>query len=367
MITDEKDGLDPAVKKFAESICRSESHPMLIVDKMLCCVYSTRTKLVPVGTLLSIFLKDPIETPLKKEKDTVLILDDVSYCARFIPIDKGYSLCHLLDFSAIMTMAAFTDMYSVVEQRFSLLEECSGNIRNYVGKLSEGLPLKTKLKNMQMLDLQAETNRLDFLLNGMSDYVYTALSANENNEIIDTHALVDWLVRSANTALAECGKCLDFITDVDAYYIYTNQRYAIIAILNAIQNALIYSPSADVPVVSLTKTVKNGISYVVIQIVNDLENFKGGENDSDLVSRRGGLGIPVIKKFAQRAGGEFYFKTSGSKARVGIMIPEYIPEEKDTFELESSGFSVYDYGGKNIVNIMMQDVISSVSKKKKRR
>lgn len=367
MITNEKDALDPAVMKLAKSICRSESFPMLIVDDQLFCVYSSCSKLVPVGTMISLFIKEPIEIPLKKERDVILIREDVSYCARFIPIDKKYSFCQLLSVSDIMTMAAYTDMYSAIEGRFFLLDECSGNIKKYAEKMFDGLPPKTKLKNMQMLDLNAEISKLNFLLNSMSDYAYMALSSNSVDEIIDTHAMVEWLINKSNAVLSECGKCLEFITEIGAYFIYSNQRYAIIAILNAMQNALLYSPISDVPIVSLTKSERDNKKYIVVQIVNSIESFTKADekSDPDFICRRCGLGIPLIKKFVQRAGGEFYFEKSGSKARVGIMIPEYIPEDKDTFEMEGGKFSMYDFGGRNIVEDMMQDVISSIAKKKK--
>ncbi|MDE7231430.1 MAG: hypothetical protein K2N56_13210, partial [Oscillospiraceae bacterium] len=253
MIADEKNVLNPTVGKLAEKLCRSSMFPTLIVDDLLCCVYSSHPKIVPVGTLLSLFLKEPPVSPLKKERDVILFLNNVSYCARFIPIDKTYSFCQLLDFSSIMTLAACTDMYSIIEQRFSLLRDCLDNIRNFVKKLEEELPSKSRVRYMQMVDISAETDKFDRLLTGMSDYIYMSLSPNESDQIIDTHGMVDWIVKRSNSVLEQSGKCLEFITDVDAFYICANQRYAIISILNAVQNALLYSPVMDTPVVSLTK------------------------------------------------------------------------------------------------------------------
>lgn len=355
---------------LAKKLCRSSVFPTLIVDDLMRCVYSSHPKKVPVGTLLSLFLKEPPGSPLKKEKDMLLFLNNVSYCARFIPIDKNYSFCHLLDCSAIISLAAYTDMYSLIEERLSLLWECSDKIRNIVKTLDEVFPPKTRLRHTQMMAINAEAGKLDLLLESLSNYTYMAFSQNGNNidEVIDTHALIELLVRSSNEVLAESGKCLDFITDVDAFFICTNQRYAIIAILNAIQNALLYSPVDDIPVVSLTKAVKNNKSYVVVQIVNSIDNYVETDSDPDFACRRCGLGIPVIKKFVQRAGGEFYFKTVGSKASVGIMIPEHISKnDENIIRFEGDGIALYDHGGRDIVETMMQDVISSVSRKKKRR
>ena len=366
MITDEKNALDPTVNKFAKKLCRSSTFPMLIVDDLLRCVYSSQPKKVPVGTLLSLFIKEPLGFPLKKERDVLLFLNDIPYCARFIPIDNNYSFCHLLDCSAIIKLASCTNMYAMVEQRFSLLWECSDKIRDIIKKLEEALPPKTRLTHTQMMEINAEAGKLDLLLESLSNYAYMAFSQNGSDEIIDTHALIELLVRSTNKILAESGKYLDFITDVDAFFIFTNQRYAVIAILNAIQNALLYSPVEDTPVVSLTKTVKNDKSYVVVQVVNNIDSYTDINDDPDFACRRCGLGIPVIKKFVQRAGGEFYFKASGSIAKVGIMIPEYSPKEKDILVFDADGISFYDHGGRNIVETMMQDVISSVSRKKKR-
>lgn len=356
--------MDPAIKKLAEKICRSETTPMLIVDDMLCCVYSSCPKVVRVGTLLSIFIKEPIEIPLKKERDTIMVMNNVSYCVRFIPIDKKYSFCNLLSFSDILTMAAFTDMYNSVEQVFSLMRECSHSIRSTAKMLEDSIKPTNKIKHLQLAGINGEALKLEYMLNSVSDYVYTSLSSNEIDEIIDTHALVEWLVQNANSVLEESGRAFDFITDVDGFFIRTNHRYAIISILHALQNAMIHSPIDDVPIVSLTKSVNDGKNYVVVQIVNKIESFTDTE-EPDFVCRRCGLGIPVIKKFVQRADGDFFFKKSGSKAKVGIMIPE-VEIDKNSIVMESGGFSLYDFGGRNIVLEMMQDAISTFSRKKKR-
>lgn len=366
MTIEETQALDPQLKKFAEKYCRSVSHPMMIVDNLLFVVYSSHPKLVPVGTLISMFVKDPVETPLKREKDAILIFKDVTYCARFTPIDNNHSFCELIDYSSILTMAAYTDLYSVMSQRFGLLEECTANIRKYVRSLSEGLAPKVRFKNMHIMDLQAESLKMDSLLNDICEYSYTAFSTKGFDEVIDSYALIELLIKQSNSYLEESGKYMEFVSELDGYFIYTNQRFAITAILHAVQNALLYSPKDNVPVISLTRSVKDGKRYVVVQVVNDLDEYtvKTLDGEPDFVHRRCGLGIPLIKKFTQRAGGEFYFKTSGKKASVGIMIPEYVLNETETFTMERSGFSIYDYGGKNIIKLMMEDVVSSLSKKK---
>ena len=366
MITEEKEALSPELRKFAEKYCRSALHPMMIVDNLLSVVYSSHPKLVPVDTLLSMFVKDFVETPLKREKDVILIFKEVTYCARFTPIDKNYSFCELLDYSSILTLASFTDLYSVMSQRFWLLEECTANIEKYVQMLSDNLSGKARIKNMHILDLQAESKKLDFLLTGIIDYTFMSFSVKNFDEVIDTYALIDFIIKESNSYLEGTGKYIEFVSELDGYFIYTDQRYAIISVLNALQNALLYSPRDDVPVVSLTRSVKDDKKYVVVQVVNDLDEYtmKTSDEEPDFVHRRCGLGIPLIKKFVQRAGGEFYFKNDGKKAYVGIMIPEFILRETETFTMECSGFSLYDYGGKNIIKLMMEDVVSSLSKKR---
>ena len=357
--------MEPSIIELAESLCRKIPFPTMIVDEQLVCVYTTYPKFIPIGTGLALLVKEPVEIPLKKEKDVILIFGDITYCARFIPIDKKYSFCQLLSVSEILTLASYTDMYYVIEERFAVLEECYRNIEESVRKLSSLLPQKNKMKYSQIIDIVAEITKMRSLLHSMSDYAYTALSSSVKDRVIDTHEMVRWLVNNSNKVLEKCGKCIEFITDVDAYYIYTNQRYAIIAILNAMQNALLYSSTDNVPIVSLTKTTKNDKNYVVLQIVNDIDDYieTNDHNELDFACRRCGLGIPVIKKFAQRAGGEFYFEKNNSTARIGIMIPEYIPQDPRP---ESPG-AVYDFIERNIIEEMMMDVVSYIAKKKKRR
>lgn len=359
-------GMDPAVEKFAKMYCRKVSHPMMIVDNVLCCVYSSHPKLLPVGTLISVFVNEPVATPLVKEKDVLFIWKNVSYCARFTPIDKNYCFCELFDYSDIMSMAAFTDLYEKVTDRLCLFSECSDNIKRDYRKVLETEGSNIRLKNKSIDDAIIESDKLNSLLRCFEDYTYLALSNNQG-DVLDLSAMIEWIVKEVNNVLVPYDRDIKYLVEPDSYFIYSDQRYAIIAFLNAVQNSLLYSPKDDEPVLSLTKSVKDETNYIVVQVINNIDAYvkKNSEEDFDFANRRCGLGLPAIKMFAKKANGEFSFTTSGSKAILRIMIPEYIPDEENGFIMESGGFSVYQYGEKSIVELMMDDVIAYVSGKRK--
>lgn len=364
--TDKKDALDPAIKKFAENLCRKEKFPMLIVDDMLCCVFSPRPKLVPVGTLLSCFVSEPVVIPLKKEKDVLITLNEVSYCARFIPINKKYSFCQLLSVSEILTLASFTNLYPVVDARIFMLKKSADDVRRYIDELSEILPPKIKSKCMRILDADAEISKLEYMLNRLSDYVYMAFSPNkddnnDNDNVIDAHDMLNVLIEYSNNILAAYDRHLEFLSDNGVFNIRIGQRYAVTALIHAMQNALIYSPKNNDLIVSLTRTVRDDEKYIVVQIVNSLDSFT--ENpDLDLVYPRCGLGIPLIKKFVERADGEFYFEKNDVKARMGILIPEFIPKDTEKLIFKCDSFTLKDTEKENIMEML--GVVSSLSKNK---
>lgn len=360
-------GMDPAVEKFAKMYCRKVSHPMAIVNDQLRCVYTSHPKLLPVGTLISLFLKDPVDTPLVKERDVLFLRNDVSYCARFTPIDKKYCFCELLDYSDILAMASSTDLYPKVEERLCLFEECTSNMRDYLQKLSEEPAANSRQKKVYMNDIKIESQRLDSFLRCVSDYTFLSLSNKESREILDLFAMMDWLVNKTNDELIPYEKDIKFLAERDSYFIFAEKRYAVIAMLNAVQNALLYSPIEDEPVLSLTKITENEQSYIVIQIINGIDSYtvKDSDEGADFAHRRCGLGIPAIRMFTQKAGGKFTFETSGSKAVLRILIPEYIPEDDDDLTMEAGGFGLYSIDEKDVVELMMEDVISSIVKRMK--
>lgn len=366
MITKDKDALSPEIMEFAEKMCRRSAFPMVIVDDQLKCVFSSCSKLIPVNSLLSLMINVPVVLPLKKEEDHILMLGGESYCARFIPINKKYCFCEILGIYDILTLASHTNLYPSLEQRFALFEESYNNLNNIISNMIDGLPIKEKLKNMQSIDAFAELSKQRSYISGMSNFAYMAFSQSGKDELIDARELLKWLIDNSNNALADSEKSLEFLTNTEeCYYILTNHRYAIIAILNAVHNALLYSPAKDIPIVSLTKAQINSERYITVQVVNSVDRCTKGINGNvDIVSQRCRLGIPIIKKFVDRAGGEFNFKQNNTTNVIQVSIPECIPDSA-AFTFKSSSPDFYDIGVRDIINEMMKEIVSLFPKKKK--
>lgn len=360
-------GMNPAVEKYAKMYCRKTCNITAIVDDILQVVYTSHPKLLPVGTLISAYINEPVSPPLSGEKKVLFLWKEVSYCARFTPIEKMYSLCELFDHSGITAMASFTDFYSMVQDQLCLLEESSLNLKKFAAKMEEKTTPRTKQNNIYIENIKIETDRLNSLLRCISDCVFVMLSDKESRNVLDLFAMIDWIVKEVNEKLAFCEKDIKFLCDTSSYFIYTDQRYAVIAMLNALQNALLYSPINDEPVLSLTKAVEDEQRYLVVQVINQIDAYtvKEPEEEADFAHRRCGLGIPAIRAFAQRAEGKFTFTTSGSKAVLRLLIPEYVPDLDSEFTMESSGFSIYSTGEKNVVELMLEDVIASITKRMK--
>lgn len=365
MITEEKDDLSPEIRKFAEKMCRRSAFPAVIVDDQLKCVFSSSQKLIPVNTLLSMMINVPVEMPLKKETDRILRLEKESYCARFIPISKNYCFCEILGIYDVLTLASYTNLYPALEQRFSLFEVSYDNLNNIISNMIDGLPIKEKLKNLQSIDAFAELSKQKSYISGMSNFAFMAFSQSGKDEPIDALDLLKWLVDNSNNALAESEKSLDFVADAGEYYILTNHRYVIIAMLNAIHNALLYSPEKAFPVVSLSKSRVDSERSIMVQVINSVSNnISDGTGKVDFVSQRCRLGIPIIKKFVQRAGGNFCFIQNNTTNVLQVSIPEYIPKDPGLV-FKSSSPDFYDLGIHDIINEMMMEIVSIFPKKKK--
>ena len=106
-----------------------------------------------------------------------------------------------------------------------------------------------------------------------------------------------------------------------------NARHAVEALLNAIQNALLYSPRDCEPTVTMSSAEKDSVRYMRLSISNESSVSFGRESSErlgfDFGHRHMSYGIPIIREFVGAAGGSLNISEAGGRYCLTLDIPLY--------------------------------------------
>lgn len=286
----------------------------------------------------------------------MVIINGSCYCARIARFTDNLNTCELFDVKTMFSMSRNTDTY---QKLLPLLCSVEHNIsdmwKTYLSTESLGSENASVAEGFRKPLIYTSS-----VIKSISEYINLGFSST-NHEVIDAYLLAKGITDRCNSILTKCGRCVNFLTEIDGFFILANHRHAINALVNSIQNAILYSPYDCVPTITLSKTSEDGKNFIVFQIINDSIYFVnkdiGDRLDLNFDFQRLGLGIPIIKRFAEDAGGSFYHREENGKVAVGVKIPEYQAPAGSPLVLEGSGYVYYSTGIPDIVEIKMLEVV----------
>lgn len=158
-------------------------------------------------------------------------------------------------------------------------------------------------------------------------FSYFTSSEGEPASVVDAVYLVGSLVERCNLFLAKCGRELRFLCDSESLEIAVNARHAVEALLNAIQNALLYSPRECEPTVVMSQVDRDSMRFMRLSISNESSVSFGRETSSrlglDFGHKKMSYGIPIIREFTVSAGGSLNISESGGRYCLTLDIPLY--------------------------------------------
>lgn len=334
------------------------SNPVLLIDRDAKCVYCNRKNFCRTGTSLLKCFHQPFVIHDNRVDEVLLIFKGKSYCARISPFIENLFVCELFTTDNIMKMAERTDIYArIVPMLFSV----DNNVTIVRDKLES---IQTMLRRDNQPDyyeslaaLEKPLVKIEMAIKNISEYTNMCLLVSDN-DVIEVRGLIADLQNRVNDALSSRGRCIYVFDTLDMLCISANKRHLIIALLNAVHNAVYFSPMDSVPVVTLydERQEESGERMVVIQVENDtiVSVDENGKYRYELNDVHTGLGIPIIKRFAKDIGGEVIIENSNGKFRLSIKIPEYRAKISSEYQLNSSEAVQYTYEEMQIVNIFMR-------------
>lgn len=341
--------------------------PVAIVDKNLKCVYSNRPKLLPEDLSVKGFFCGDTTGLLSVPGSKMALINGCSYNARVTPIDDDLYICEFFDLSSVIELAKNTDIYGrifpivdAVEYNTSALwrgvHTLESKFREDGNSGAEALEIAVDFRKRLIAlsscskNILEYMNMLNFTPNGDSPMNLVSFTAD--------------VVKRCNTELSAVGRCVDFVCEEQELYINAQSRHVLSALVNAIQNALMYSTRDCVPCLTLSRRDNSESGEAVITLVNDrllyIEHDGGEGTRVNFSGQRLGYGIPIIKRFSELSGGTFELREANGKFIALIELP--LVDEKTlknmTPQLSSSGYVYYKTNIPDIVELKMLEVIN---------
>lgn len=331
-----------------------------VLDSDFKVLKSSDERLFAKGECMADHFNGNVYVPLKGLTTVRIYKHDKIYCGRLYPAEEliVFELFGSLDIMRLSEVADmpswFLPMYSIAETNAAVIWESLEKLRGEFIKSND--PAKLSL----IADMEYRLAGISSVSRNVYDYC-DMVCGEQKTARIDAGALCRYLVDRCNAALSKCGRRVELLTEPEALHIMADSHRAAAALVNAVQNALLYSPRESVPIMTVYPTELDGRRYVEISVVNDnimftREDFSSGV-DVNFNYQRAGYGIPIIKRFAERSRGKLTISDENGKKRVKLTLPCVSEDFGSEVRLENSMFTNYKTGIPDMLEMKMREVV----------
>ncbi|MBQ8171909.1 MAG: sensor histidine kinase [Oscillospiraceae bacterium] len=289
------------------------------------------------GDTLTDMLHEPPQLPLECRYDGTVTINGVFYCVRIFPLQaSSHCLCEILSSTDISEMSTRTDSAANILPSLNAVKFSVSNMRHDINVLkmhgSSDINISGSIES-----LDNNLMRIELLTSNFTE-LYSMKYIPARKVLFDVSELCRKLTLRCNTVLSQCDRCISYIEGFEKLYVRADSRRAVVALVNAVQNALMYSPFDSVPQLAVYSENDGRTKNVVIRLENDNALYTGTESDNteelDFCSQRDGLGLLTIKCFAQLAGGKIKFNSKGHRTVLTLTLPMADMDEIHNYRLE---------------------------------
>lgn len=339
-------------------------------DSVWNCIWKNDNSVFELGECLTSYIESGLPHPIREYTELTLYKGHDYYCARITPLKVSHYepwlyICETLDRSSVVSMLKSTGAVADILPMFNAVHTNTSSMWSNFIKLKPMVVDKGYFEIAGEL-LSAEKSLCNICSATQNAYEYLySLSCETTRSYIDGAALCSKLVKHCNEVLSECGRHIELVLLMDDLRFLGHGRLAASALVNAIQNALLYSPHDSTPVMRVERVYEGGSWWVSIKLTNDnilfnSTDFKG--NDSiNFRYQRMGFGIPIIRRFIQLSGGKLLIENSGRVAETTLLLPVPSDDAGYMLRLETSDYADYRTGIPTILEIKMREVVDFFS------
>ena len=313
-----------------------EERPLFLLDSGLNCIFSGNREIIRKGMNITSMLRTRPRLPLESSCELSLYHRGHFYYARLIPVrnmekERAY-VCEVVDMQRAAQIYDMTDLGSQAFLEYS-------NMQHLIAQLWRSLSLLREADDTKTADT---LEYMEELLYGFSDLIANkhehlrSVYGEKLHTLFNIDSLCERLCDRCNAVLAKCGRRIDYVgSDAAQLYVNISARSAVTALVNVVQNALLYSPADTVPVLM----VYSESGYIVVRMVNESimyskEDFADGAKIEFGDSRSGG-GMSIIRAFAESAGGTVSCEHKDGIFAVSLRLPAAASGEASEYCFES--------------------------------
>lgn len=361
--------LEEQLSRFLSLFSGSEDRVALL-DSTLKCVRGC--DMMSKGENLLSLVREPIPNPMHDMTEASVYKNEKFYCCRIMPVKNSAGesdayICEFISVEGARAIAERADIASELLPLYNAVTFNSSNIWESSGKLRDTFMKSGDYEKLSLaLDIEGAMANISAVCRNAFEYANMLYSENQA-AVIDAASLCRALGERCNAALAKCGRRIEVLVELEDLNIWADSRRAVVALMNAIQNALLYSPRDTEPIVAVYRKRDHGREFVEIQITNENVMFTSRDFkdrvDVNFSFQRLGYGIPIIKRFAQVCGGRFDMREENGRVIVTLMLPPAPGDPSCTVTLRSPELSFYSTGTPDIMDIMMMEVVQFFGEK----
>lgn len=350
---------------FKPYLCLFSGSSVVCLDNRFC-VVSCEGSLLESGECVLKSVRETVPEPLGVVMDTTLYKNEHFYCLRLHPIKNGIGetiayIGEILDSGSVRGMMERTEAPSDILPLYNAVEMNSAAIWKHAVNLRYGMvKAKDYTRLTEVLGIETAMSNLSSVCENAFNYA-EMLYRTQRETVVDAGELCENLAKRCNAALAKCGRRIEALIDPGSLYIYADSRRAVVALVNAVQNALLYSPKETEPILTVCYRESRGRKFVEIRVVNESSMFSSkdfsGSVDVNFSYQRMGYGIPIIKRFAQVSGGWFDMTEENGRVTVTISLPAAHYGSGAELPLRKPSAVQYDTGIPDFTEIMMREVV----------
>lgn len=301
-----------------------------VLDGELKCLFSSKPDLFPRGLDIIPRLNEAVALPVRERRSVGIFIRGELRCAELLPqgghLTGRLYVCRITDYRHALETFSKTDGIFCISPAFKSLEEGMDSV------LEVSEELRRTAEDNLWYDMIVRLYRIENTVRNMyaescNMFRYFTAKEGEPAAVVDAVYLVGSLVERCNLFLTKCGRELRFLCDCESLEIAVNARHAVEALLNAIQNALLYSPRDCEPTVMMSSAEKDNVRYMRLSVSNESSVCFGRESSErlgfDFGHRHMSYGIPIIREFVSSAGGSLNISEAGGRYCLTLDIPLY--------------------------------------------
>ncbi len=336
--------------------CRRE---LALLDRHLTCLWASRTAPIKAGCSLAELLIGSFPEKIEKQTPFPCFVNKEHICALISPLQDIY-LCEFFNADHAVAIYEMTDCFTDNFALYTAMEFCLGQLWRSEEKFKKLLPAG----RYDVMDALMEYHNALFKLTSLESnlFEYTNMLNSPAAPIIfDISKLCTDVTQRCNMTLAKCSRSINVLTQPGEYvFVSADGRHATLALVNALQNAMLYSPYYTEPTLTVYPERKNGIRYAVIRIRNERMIFRQDDFSSeypDFRHQRTGMGMRIIRRFAEQSGGTLDIDTDSDRFTLYLRLPAIDDDLLEFNRLEDIRTNHFKTTVPELIELKMQEVV----------